>query len=236
MSDHPSDKDTTTNPKSPKSQTRVELRTDRQLRRELRKRLKLGEDVGEELLACEGRIEVLNRELLSIEEGGHEIFLAAKETISPKLNYPEKKKELKLKIKLINDEITQLQNRLIENTGDDKIVTSLTKDVSMRRLELDDFESEMKALLQFNHTQFLAIKENDKQQQDIDIQIDSLEEERKTLNLELIEANKSYNMQEISSIQEKLAVVKDKIRELTMPEDPLLGVLEDENGDPIIEK
>ena len=90
--------------------------------------------------------------------------------------------------------------------------------------------------LQFNHTQFLAIKENDKQQQDIDIQIESLEEERKTLNLELIEANKSYNMQEISSIQEKLAVVKDKIRELTMPEDPLLGVLEDENGDPFIEK
>ena len=43
-------------------------------------------------------------------------------------------------------------------------------------------------------------------------------------------------MQEISSIQEKLAVVKDKIRELTMPEDPLLGVLEDENGDPFIEK
>ena len=106
----------------------------------------------------------------------------------------------------------------------------------MRKLELDDLESEMKALLQFNHTQFLAIKENDKQQQDIDIQIESLEEERKTLNLELIEANKSYNMQEISSIQEKLAVVKDKIRELTMPEDPLLGVLEDEDGDPFIEK
>jgi chromosome segregation ATPase len=129
-----------------------------------------------------------------------------------------------------------LQKRLIENKGDDKIVTSLTKDVSMRKLELDDLESEMKALLQFNHTQFLAIKENDKQQQDIDIQIESLEEERKTLNSELIEANESFNMQEISSIQEKLAVVKDKIRELTMPVDPLLGVLEDEDGDPFIEK
>ena len=129
-----------------------------------------------------------------------------------------------------------MQKRLIENKGDDKIVTSLTKDVSMRKLELDDLESEMKALLQFNHTQFLAIKENDKQQQDIDIQIESLEEERKTLNSELIEANESFNMQEISSIQEKLAVVKDKIRELTMPEDPLLGVLEDEDGDPFIEK
>jgi ABC-type phosphate transport system auxiliary subunit len=129
-----------------------------------------------------------------------------------------------------------LQKKLIENKGDDKIVTSLTNDVSMRKLELDDLESEMKALLQFNHTQFLAIKENDKQQQDIDIQIESLEEERKTLNSELIEANESFNMQEISSIQEKLAVVKDKIRELTMPEDPLLGVLEDEDGDPFIEK
>ena len=236
MNDNPSDKDTTNNPTSPKSQTREELRTDRQLRRDLRKRLKLGEDVGEELLACEGRIEVLNRELLSIEEGGHEIFLAAKETISPKLNYPEKKKEIKLKIQQVNDEITQLQNRLIEINSDDTKVSSLTKEVSMRKLILDDLESEMKALLQFNHTQFLAIKENDKQQQDQDQQIESLEEEKKTLNLELIEANENFNMQEISVIQEKLSVVKDKIRELTMPEDPLLGVLEDEDGDPFIEK
>ena len=53
---------------------------------------------------------------------------------------------------------------------------------------------------------------------------------------ELIEANENFNMQEISVIQEKLSVVKDKIRELTMPEDPLLGVLEDEDGDPFIEK
>ena len=236
MSDHPSDKDTTSNPKSPKSQTREELRTDRQLRRELRKRLKLGEDVGEELLACEGRIEVLNRELLSIDEGGHEIFLAAKETISPKLNYPEKKRELKLKIQLVNEEIAQLQNRIIENKDDYSQVSTLIKEVSMRKLELDDLGSEMNAILQFTHTQFLAIKENDKQQEDIDIQIESLEEERKALNLELIEANESLNMQEISLIQEKLAVVKDKIRKLTMPEDPLLGVLEDEDGDPFIEK
>jgi len=82
-----------------KSSTREELRNDRQLRRELRKRLKLGEDVSEELLACEGRIKVLEKELTAIEEGGHEVFLAAKETISPKKNYPEKKKELKSKIK-----------------------------------------------------------------------------------------------------------------------------------------
>ena len=110
---------------------------------------------------------------------------------------------------MINDEITQLQNRLIENTGDDKIVTSLTKDVSMRKLELDDLESEMKALLQFNHTQFLAIKENDKQQQDIDIQIESLEEERKTLNLELIEANKVIICRKFS-IQENLQLLRIK--------------------------
>ena len=92
MSDHPSDKDTTTNPKSPKSQTRVELRTDRQLRRELRKRLKLGEDVGEELLACEGRIEVLNRELLSIEEGGHEIFSSGERDDISQAELPGKEK------------------------------------------------------------------------------------------------------------------------------------------------
>ena len=143
------------------------------------------------MLACEGRIEVLNRELLSIDEGGHEIFLAAKETISPKLNYPEKKRELKLKIQLVNEEIAQLQNRIIENKDDYSQVSTLIKEVSMRKLELDDLGSEMNAILQFTHTQFLAIKENDKQQEDIDIEIESLEEERKALNLELIQANAS---------------------------------------------
>ena len=98
MNDNPSDKDTTNNPTSPKSQTREELRTDRQLRRDLRKRLKLGEDVGEELLACEGRIEVLNRELLSIEEGGHAKSSCSKRDDISQAKLPGKeKKEIKLK-------------------------------------------------------------------------------------------------------------------------------------------
>ena len=58
-----------------KSSTREELRNDRATKKRIKKiRLKLGEDVSEELLACEGRIKVLEKELTAIEEGGHEVF------------------------------------------------------------------------------------------------------------------------------------------------------------------
>ena len=162
-----------------KSLTREELRNDRQLRRELRKRLKLGEDVSEELLACEGRIKVLEKELTAIEEGGHEVFLAAKETISPKKDYPEKKKELKSKIKDIENDISNLEHLLLENQDDDTKLSTITKELSKLRISKEDLENEMKALLQYNHTQFLEMKEADKSQQDKDLELQNLEKEKK---------------------------------------------------------
>ena len=220
-----------------KSSTREELRNDRQLRRELRKHLKLGEDVSEELLACEGRIKVLEKELTAIEEGGHEVFLAAKETISPKKNYPEKKKELKSKIKDIENDISNLEHLLLENQDDDTKLSSITKELSKLKISKEDLENEMKALLQYNHTQFLEMKEADKSQQDKDLELQILEKEKEALNIELLEANENFNMQAFKVLQDKLSLVDKKIRELTVPEDPFLEVNEDSDGqDPFLER
>ena len=177
-----------------KSLTREELRNDRQLRRELRKRLKFGEDVSEELLACEGRIKVLEKELTAIEEGGHEVFLSAKETNSPKKNYPEKKKEVKSKIKDIENDISNLEHLISENQDDDTKLSSITKELSRLRISKEDLENEMKALLQYNHTQFIEIKEADKSQQDKDLELQNLEKEKED-QIELLEANENFNMQ-----------------------------------------
>jgi predicted RNase H-like nuclease (RuvC/YqgF family) len=106
-------------PSSPKekdresrSSVRKELREQRQLLRELRRRLKSGENLTGDIEACEGHIELLYKELQSIEEGGHTTFLEAKEVIAPKMNYAEKKEHLKDKIKLVKKEIHELEESL----------------------------------------------------------------------------------------------------------------------------
>ena len=78
-----------------RSSVRKELREQRQLLRELRRRLKCGENLTGDIEACEGHIELLFKELQSIDDGGHTTFLEAKEAIAPKMNYAEKKEHLK---------------------------------------------------------------------------------------------------------------------------------------------
>ena len=43
--------------------------------------------------------------------------------------------------------------------------------------------------MQYNHTQFLEMKEADREQQDKDLELQNLEKEKKALNIELLEAN-----------------------------------------------
>ena len=62
-----------------RASVRQELREQRQLLRDLRKRLKSGENLTGDIEACQGQIELLYKELQSIEEGGHTTFFEAKE-------------------------------------------------------------------------------------------------------------------------------------------------------------
>ena len=78
-----------------RASVRKELRYQRQHLKDLRSRLKNGENLSEDITACQGQIELLFKELQSIEEGGHTTFLEAKDMIAPKQNYAEKKENLK---------------------------------------------------------------------------------------------------------------------------------------------
>ena len=70
-----------------RSSVRKELREQRQLLRDLKRRSKGGVNLTGDIEACKGHIELLYKELQSIEEGGHTTFLEAKEVIAPKMNY-----------------------------------------------------------------------------------------------------------------------------------------------------
>ena len=52
--------------------------------------------------SCKGEIEVLRKELQSLEDGGHTTFIKAKVMLEPKKNLSSKSKKLEWKIKLKN--------------------------------------------------------------------------------------------------------------------------------------
>ena len=77
-----------TSPSEKKRMARSEVRKALRVRRnkliELRKGMKEGQDLIDDIDSCRGEIELLMKELQSIEEGGHTTFLSAKELIAPK--------------------------------------------------------------------------------------------------------------------------------------------------------
>ena len=67
------------------------LREKRKELRELRAGMKEGRDLSADMDTCEGEIEVLQKELQSIDEGGHATFVEAKDLIAPKKEISAKK-------------------------------------------------------------------------------------------------------------------------------------------------
>ena len=110
-----------------RSSVRKELREQRQLLRELKRRLKSGENLTDDIEACKGQIDLLYKELQSIEEGGHTTFLEAKDAIAPKMNYAERKEHLKDEIKHIKKEIVLLEESLYLSNLADKEIPRATR-------------------------------------------------------------------------------------------------------------
>ena len=60
---------------------RESLREARSKLKELQKEMSLGKDYADDVVSCKGEIELLFKELESIEDGGHATFLEAKEIL-----------------------------------------------------------------------------------------------------------------------------------------------------------
>ena len=95
-------KDSDKKPSSPaekkrlaRSEVRNALRDQRAKLRELRQGMRSGQDLSDDIDSCSGEIELLMKELQSIEEGGHTTFLDAKKLIAPKKDVSSKKKNIK---------------------------------------------------------------------------------------------------------------------------------------------
>jgi len=220
-----------------RASVRQELREHRQTLRELRQRLKNGENLTDDIEACNGQIELLYKELQAIEEGGHTTFLEAKDVIAPKMNYSEKKENLKEQIKDIKKEISALEDSLYQTNLTDQERDGIISQTSRLKKDQDDLSEEMNALIQFNHTRFVEAREENKENILKAQEEQELEIKKEVLNKELVDANDKSDLDRANNLVAQIAEVEEAIKNLSRPqEDIFLEKFDEGESDPFLEK
>ena len=142
-----------------KNKVRQEIADHKTKLRLLKKKYKEGHNVSQDIDGAEGYVEVLKKELISIQEGSHSTFLAAKKTISPKFNVDTKKGKILSNIRTLAKDIRECEAFLSGGDRTREENEDVRKKLEVLRADHAEAQQELKALSQFNHTRFLEMKE-----------------------------------------------------------------------------
>jgi len=159
--------------------------------------------------SCKGEIEVLRKELQSLEDGGHTTFIKAKEMLEPKKNLSSKSKKLEWKIKLFKTRIRNAEKKLTKQGLSSEIIGKQEKLISDLNKQILSLSEEHKALKNFNHTRFLESTK------------DTSEEDSQAKKLDDINAR-------ISAVQGKIGSLPDNEKDENLNEELHLLEMEKE--------
>ena len=159
--------------KTRRDRTKVRKRM-KELRKELEE-LELAQQEGKDnkadIEACKGKMQVLKKEVKSINEGGHTTFVAAKKMLEPKKGVGAKNRNIKFRRVQLNRKIAKLEGCLTESelSPEDRqeILTKLAK----LKEDRTALTQEKKALTEYNHTRFMEFAKEkvdaDKQEREL---------------------------------------------------------------------
>ncbi len=241
MSD--TDKDSDHKPPSPsekkrlaRAEVRNALRDQRAKLRELRQEMRTGQDLSDDIDSCSGEIELLMKELQSIEEGGHTTFLDAKNLIAPKKDISSKKKNIKDQLNEVQKNISELEQRLYFPSLGQEERDRIIQEIAKNNKHKQDLEEELVALKQYNHTRFVAAREENRKLIELEEKLDGIESELSELEDKMVDAVEMQNHSLISELKEKMESLEEEKKKLVLPEkDPFLEE-EEELSDPFVEE
>ena len=241
MSD--TDKDSDHKPPSPsekkrlaRAEVRNALRDQRAKLRVLRQEMRAGQDLSDDIDSCSGEIELLMKELQSIEEGGHTTFLDAKNLIAPKKDISSKKKNIKDQLNEVQKNISELEQRLYFPSLGQEERDRIIQEIAKNNKHKQDLEEELVALKQYNHTRFVAAREENRKLIELEEKLDGIESELSELEVKMVDAVEMQNHSLISELKEKMESLAEEKKKLVLPEkDPFLEE-EEELSDPFVEE
>ena len=197
-----------------RSEVRKALREQRNKLRELRKGMKEGQDLVDDIDSCRGEIELLMKELQSIEDGGHTTFLSAKQLIAPKKDVSSKKKTIKEGINSLQKEISAMEQSLynpnLEQGERDRIIQK----ISELNKAKEDLDEELVALKQYNHTRFVEARDENRKNIELEEKLSDIESNLADLELKLLDAVEAHDHALMEEMKRKIAeqlLIKDTL-------------------------
>ena len=168
------------------------------------KKLKLEGASMLELEEVSGEMEVLRKELQSVEDSGHTVFMSAKQMLAPKKELSQKQKKISWKKKHIEIRLNSLNKDLKDLEQSSEESTLINDKIAKFQKELSDLNQEQNAVNDLNHTRFLDAQnvgaEEAVQEQDLKKVNSELEE----LNSQILENGSKLATAELAELKERL--------------------------------
>ncbi len=168
------------------------------------KKLKLEGASMLELEEVSGEMEVLRKELQSVEDSGHTVFMSAKQMLAPKKELSQKQKKISWKKKHIEIRLKSLNKDLKDLEQSSEECTLINDKIAKFKKELSDLNQEQNAVNDLNHTRFLDAQnvgaEEAGQEQDLKKVNSELEE----LNSQILENGSKLATAELAELKERL--------------------------------
>ena len=157
-----------------------------------------------ELEEVSGEMEVLRKELQSVEDSGHTVFMSAKQMLAPKKELSQKQKKISWKKKHIEIRLNSLNKDLKDLEQSSEECTLINDKIAKFKKELSDLNQEQNAVNDLNHTRFLDAQnvgaEEAGQEQDLKKVNSELEE----LNSQILENGSKLATAELAELKERL--------------------------------
>ncbi|MDE0575844.1 MAG: hypothetical protein OSB39_02745 [Opitutales bacterium] len=194
--------------KNKRAQVIVNLHKLRRKAKELEATQSTGIDKKADIEACRGEINVLQKELDSIDDGGHTTFMKAKNMLEPKKGISSKNRRIKWRKAQIGKRIKKLEVSQEESDVTDEERTETAAKLAKFREELASLAEEKAALKDFNHTRFMAANKDDGQGDKQNTEIEQVNKKIHDLETKMERASKEGGDPMAEDLQEELHLLK----------------------------
>ena len=168
------------------------------------KKLKLEGASMLELEEVSGEMEVLRKELQSVEDSGHTVFMSAKQMLAPKKELSQKQKKISWKKKHIEIRLNSLNKDLKDLEQSSEECTLINDKIAKFQKELSDLNQEQNAVNDLNHTRFLDAQNVGAEEAGQEEDLKKVNSELEELNSQILENGNKLAAAELAELKERL--------------------------------
>ena len=173
-----------------------------------RKKLQRENAAKSDIEANEGEIDVIRKELKSIEDSGHTVFISAKKMLEPKKELSQKEKKIAWKRKHIEIRLKSLRKDLDSTGKDPNQKNAISVKIAKFSEDLKDLNLELNAVKDFNHTRFLGSQQIQGKENEQDEKLKEVEEKINAIREKIAEQEASIPNDDIGLSREELHMLE----------------------------